>query len=148
MATLIGSISSGTLRNEDLIPRFLEATENFELPARTRGKIAAIQSAVDGDDNGDYFESEDADEDSIYLQDLLSEYAPPYFYFGAHPGDGADFGFWLSEGWEDDFEGLKVDDTADVPEGYSGEVLHVSDHGNPTLYQAEGGKLTEIWSVV
>ena len=47
-----------------------------------------------------------------------------------------------------DFDGLKVSDTGDVPADYSGEVLHINDHGNMTLYSAERGKLTEIWSIV
>jgi len=31
---------------------------------------------------------------------------------------------------------------------YQGEWLHVSDHGNATLYVRTDGKDTEIWSVV
>lgn len=34
------------------------------------------------------------------------------------------------------------------PEDYQGEWLHVSDHGNATLYVRENGKDREIWSVV
>jgi hypothetical protein len=34
------------------------------------------------------------------------------------------------------------------PDDYQGEWLHVSDHGNATLYVRENGKDTEIWSVV
>jgi len=35
-----------------------------------------------------------------------------------------------------------------VPADYCGEVLHVNDHGNATLYAAERGQLSEVWSVV
>lgn len=85
------------------------------------------------------------------LFDALQEFAAPYFYFGAHPGDGCDYGFWLVEDVAQQVEdngGLNVSDTSDVPADYSGEVLHVNDHGNPTLYHADKGHLTEIWSLV
>ncbi len=34
------------------------------------------------------------------------------------------------------------------PDDYEGEWLHVSDHGNATLYVREAGKDREIWGVV
>jgi hypothetical protein len=89
-----------------------------------------------------------ADSDLEQLFDALGEYSGPYFYFGAHPGDGADYGFWLSEGWEEDFDGLKVDDLSEVPNKYRGEFVVVSDHGNVTLYVKTSRTLREIWSVV
>lgn len=82
------------------------------------------------------------------LFDALDECAPPYFYFGSHPGDGADYGFWLSEEALQDFDGLKVSDLSEVPSDYSGEVLHVNDHGNTSLYAADNGKLEAIWEIV
>ena len=93
----------------------------------------------------------DSGELLVSLTNALSEFAPPYCYFGAHPGDGADFGFWLFEDFQQsarDDGALEVSDTSEVPEGYSGEVLHINDHGNATLYSAHKGKLTEVWSVV
>ncbi len=99
-----------------------------------------------------YWASEDAGFDVEALFDELNAFAPPYCYFGAHPGDGADYGFWLSDdAIEDaraDGDALFVDDTSEVPDDYSGEVFHVNDHGNVTLYTASNGVLTEVWAIV
>jgi hypothetical protein len=96
-----------------------------------------------------YFDTEDASEDVQQLCDALESYAPTGFYFGTRPGDGSDFGFWLSDYFIEDFDGLRVDDTSDVPRSYRGEVLHVNDHGNVSLFVAlRGGRLREIWGVV
>ena len=105
----------------------------------------------DEDDESDYDHDENGSELVSDLFDALGEYAPPYGYFGAHPGDGADYGFWLSEDFASEVKdngGLIVDDLSEVPADYTGEVLHINDHGNATLYAAAAGQCTEIWSVV
>ena len=48
-----------------------------------------------------------------------------------------------------EFEGKVVEDLSEVPEGYRGQVLHVNDHGNVTLYNAfKNGSLHEVASCV
>lgn len=48
-----------------------------------------------------------------------------------------------------EFEGLVVSDTSDVPKGYVGEVLHINDHGNATLYLVdEDGDSEELGAIV
>lgn len=146
-----GSVSHGTLRSEDLIPDFAYELRRYARKGSGHKKLAqdaerALARSQKAPGSADL-----EDELPEYVNDLidaLTEYAPAYGYFGSHPGDGSDFGFWLSESWEDDFDGLRVSDTSEVPRSYRGEVLHVNDHGNATLYLASWGKLTEIWSVV
>ena len=146
MKTLIGSISHGTLRPQDLLEAFLD----FHGPVN--GPIACVSQTLILDTQG-WLEEEERDEEigSELVNewiDRFNEIAPPYFYFGAHPGDGSDFGFWLSEEWRDEAE-LIVSDLSEVPEGYTGEAFVVSDHGNLSLYSIDAnGNATEIWSIV
>jgi hypothetical protein len=133
--------------DDDLAPAFLDALETVD--AGRAAELYAEYDAMD-DDSGDLPEFVQE------LFDVLAEYVPPYCYFGAHEGDGADFGVWVSWDSLDDAchagELLKVADLADVPADYAGEVLLVNDHGNATLYVAEPKsfhqELTEVWAVV
>lgn len=134
-----GSISHGTMRAEDLCDTF--AWELSTL-ARRAGRIREFSELI-----------KDArtkpDDDVVNdLVDALQEFAPPYGYFGAHPGDGSDYGFWMYEDMQSDFDGLQVSDTSEVPRGHSGEVLHVNDHGNMTLYRYARGRAYEVWGIV
>lgn len=141
-----GTVSSATMCPEDLIPAFAyELRHNVPLQRKHKAELTAIERRMNK--NG-YYQSEDADYDLEWLFETLDTYAAPYFYFGAHPGDGADYGFWLSEDFEDFFDGLKVSDLSEVPAGYRGEILLVNDHGNVSLYSRSARKLTEVWSVV
>lgn len=139
--------SVGTMRTEDLLSA-LSSELNYQLGRQPRSfarrelrKLINEAGRVDPD-------SDDASEVVSELFDALEQFAPPYGYFGAHPGNGSDYGYWLIEDLEGCFDGLKVDDTSEVPADYSGEVMHVNDHGNITLYAARRGKLTEIWALV
>jgi len=142
----IGTVSHATMRAEDLIPSFIWEARNLRLTKSERKEVSRIDKAseVEG-----YFDTEDASFDlNESLFDILDNHSLPYFYFGAHPGDGSDYGWWLPEGFDDDFEGLKVSDTSEVPKGYTGEVLHVNDHGNCTLYSVNRGRMRQVWAVV
>jgi hypothetical protein len=145
---IIGSISSGTMRAEDLIDPYLDALEQLD--------AEQYASFIEDADvakwlAGDEVEDETLDELVNELHDKLNDLAPPFFYFGSHEGDGADFGFWFSS---DSFESacqdgdiLKLDAGDEWPEdieGYS-YVAEVTDHGNVTLYNNDR---TEVWSIV
>lgn len=147
---LIGSISSGTLRTEDLLDAF--TSELKHVIGNSRGWSAHRKLVRDAEKliNADsLYRQVQAEDMVIELMDALSEHALPCFYFGAHPNDGADFGWWLGEGVVEEFDGLKVNDLSKVPREYCGAVLLVNDQGDTSLLVSNGrGKLREIWSIV
>ncbi len=143
----IGSVSSDTMRECDLIPSFLWEAKNLRLTKEERKQVSAISKRADVDEDATYWQSEEAGYDLETLFDILENHSLPYCSFGASDCDGACYGWWLYFD-QQDFDGLKVNDTSEVPKGYSGEVLHVNDHGNITLYSASRGRLHEIWAVV
>jgi hypothetical protein len=151
----IGSVSHGTMRSEDLIDSFIyELQQQKPLSRRHRKLIREIQKRIKASARLErqgaesYYHTEDASEDVDSLFDALDCYAPTGFYFGAHPGDSSDYGFWLSENFVEDFDGLRVSDLAEIPTGYCGEVLHVNDHGNVSLYAKSRSSLRELWAIV
>jgi len=92
----IGSVSSGTMRPADLIPAFLAVLDDIA-PAKAdawREDWPGVEEDTETDTEGYAMEE---------LFDILDGLAPPGFYFGAHPGDGADYGFWREDpGFYDD----------------------------------------------
>lgn len=145
MKAQIGSISEGTMLEKDLIPSFV--WELRHLKHRSK-QLTQIEKSMQKEG---YYDSEQCDYDLDSLFDMLNAHSPDYCYFGAHEGDGACYGFWVSmEILENpkDFDILSVSDTSDIPSDYTGHVLHVNDHGNATLYLKTARKLTEIWSIV
>ena len=97
-----GTVIHGTHRPQDLIPAFLDALKEIS-PAHYTGFItlpfrrvpAYVPAYVqdEGDDSA-WWHSGDAQALLEDLTELLDEIAPEGHYFGAHPGDGSDFGFW------------------------------------------------------
>jgi len=146
----MGSVSSGTMRLEDLIPCFMPLLREYARDNTREDHIGLLKEIGERMEDEDYFETEEANYDLDDLFDALGEYALPYFYFGAHPGDGADYGYWLSEDFEYEFDGKKISDLSELTEEDKGqEVLHINDHGNMTLYWCDAkGNLEEIWAVV
>lgn len=104
----IGTIIHGTLRPEDLIPAFLDAlqerdkAEADKLRDRYSEVIAAVdRGELDHLDRQGHSLMEQVDwllnEDLYYA---LNDLAPEGTRFGAHEGDGSDFGFWpIEEEW-------------------------------------------------
>lgn len=93
------SVSHATMRGEDLIPAFIAAIRAIDttIEPQLAGKLTDIESDMQADG---YFETDDSVYDLDWLFDKLNDMAPDGFYFGAHPGDGSDFGFWQCEDGE------------------------------------------------
>lgn len=148
----VGSVSTATMRSQDLLPAFCEELRYL---GHRDTKLTIIQrrvqSALNGKygENDAYFQNEESAWDLDDLFDMLDSHSLPYMYFGAHPGDGSDYGFWLTENFcNDAFDGLEVNDLNNIPVNYTGEVLEVNERGNMTLYACKRGKLREIWAIV
>lgn len=101
----IGTISHGTLRSEDLLPCFLFALEAHNPKAAARFNAELIElgfghsmcGACGMGNREDWPEGFDDDAAAVIIHDManaLNEVCPEGMYFGAHPGDGSDFGFW------------------------------------------------------
>lgn len=97
-----GTLIHGTLRNEDLIPAFIEklkelSEEQYDefISSNPSVKDACSKLKEEGSDH--WFSTEEATELCNDLIDILNTYSPDNHYFGTHPGDGSDFGWWKNE---------------------------------------------------
>lgn len=160
----IGSVSHGTLRPEDLIPTFAELLEQLNSDSYSEFVTDNTYLFADFEEmhtyiclGGQLYDSDWLEGEVNELIDRLSELAPPYFYFGAHEGDGSDFGFWFDQhGFDQARQDGEIYVSNDSPDWqfirdnlgeWTGThyVAVVNDHGNVTLYDLEGN---EIWAIV
>ena len=91
-----GTVSEGTIREQDLIPKFLAVLDEHapEKAEELRGLYPNTIEHLDDDSDSD------ATARGMLLSDLFEELnviAPEDHYFGSHQGDGADYGFWPEE---------------------------------------------------
>jgi hypothetical protein len=86
------TVIHGTLRAEDLVEAF---TDEYERIGGRPSNVELFRSHLllpEGEDRGDELAYDLED-----LYELLNELAPEGTSFGAHEGDGSDFGFWTHE---------------------------------------------------
>ncbi len=151
----LGSVSTATLRPEDLLSAFRATLEGLVFLSgdylsknhSERDRFACILGDAQDlfDETGEAIPEDKWEEAAEMinetLPDALQEFAAPYTYFGAHPGDGADFGFWPS--WEQIDELPTVGDS-DAAKGLGEDCKSVNDHGNVTVYGGDGSILLEL----
>ena len=108
--------SVDTLKTEDLLLKFWGVAE--DLAARSNrphlfnaDTLANLQRLVGEDSNADDWNDDDAAHTLDDLAEALNDAAPAGFYFGSQDGDGACFGFWLSEDWAEALETLGLDES-------------------------------------
>lgn len=151
----LGTVTSGTLRNQDLLETFADLLDEITLAVIKAGegdfgeriksqfllahearRLAALNAEATAPDLLETKSSETVTE----LIDTIGEYAPPMAYFGTLEGDGADFGFWPCDIDEAANEGelIKLDELPSY-------IAVISDHGNVALYEIEA---REVWSIV
>jgi hypothetical protein len=153
----LGTISHGTLRTQDLLSEFISELEwqvnrngnYFSIPENfgERDKLASLIGEAqdcfseDGDEiTGD---KEDIAEELVNesLPNALQQFCGPYVYFGAHQGDGSDFGFWPCV---ESIEELPTVEDSDAAKELGEDCKSVNDHGNVTVYSGAGEVVLEL----
>lgn len=107
-----GSISHGTMRAEDLIPAFTSVLKDLDpkLEEKIGREYRRVYKALDHPENrsewGSVYLPAALDDDAGWLMeslfDALNDCAPSGYSFGAHEGDGSDYGFWAYDDDDDE----------------------------------------------
>ena len=130
LATFPWIASCDTLRPEDLLPRFWSIAE---ILAAWRGEpmpadLLEPLTLLVGEDSRESDWNDDLANDTLSeLFDLLQEWSPSGFHFSSHTGDGACFGFWLSDAWHDALEILGFGN--DDPTGWAQLIAELEADG-------------------
>lgn len=153
----VGPVSHGTLKTEDLLSSFIgeldwqirrngdffSHPENFAFRDRLNALVGEghDQFALDGETIPDE-KLADALEIIDEIQETLSElFAPRYCYFGTHPGDGSDFGYWPDL---DSIEELPTLESGVSHPVQDEDYKTVNDHGNVTIHAPDGTPILEL----
>jgi len=134
-----GTLVHATLREEDLIPAFLDAIEMVD-------PVEAMELR-----NNYTEEIERADPEFCWetLLDALNRHVPPYSYFGAHIGDASDFGVWPNLEEIDRTVEEKPEELQSVPEGQplprGSKYIALTDAHGSYVALLDGLTGAEIW---
>lgn len=130
------SVSWGTMREEDLIPKFEAVIDSVEEGLYDRPEAVDKLLNEDGPRLTDQEWYEVADYLNETLWNLMQEIAPKGTYFGSSEGDGSDYGFWSCEDEEDEYEPDHIRTWTDPDEhGFRLEIwdTYTTSYGKPVL---------------
>ena len=128
-----GSISHGTMRPHDVLPALLDALAERDGDAYTQCMHIIPAHASEDGDAAWWLEEALGHIDVLF--DALNDCAPAGLYFGAHPGDGSDYGFWMSE--DDMAELAELEEAAG--ENTSEEQARETIEGDPLSVEVRSG---------
>lgn len=128
----VGGISHGTLRDKDLLAAFADELDRLESDHDLTAEARAVLLLLD---NGWGLSRDRVGDLLCRLMDELDEHAPMYCRFGAHDGDGSDFGFWPDLSALEELP--RVGDPSEVAT-MGTDCVFVNDHGNMTVFAADG----------
>ena len=108
-----GTVSEGTMRPQDVLPAMMDVLKQYhpkeyqEVVGTISDEFGLTYTELCGHENHPAWQ----DETMAWILyevawDAMNDIAPDGYYFGANPGDGADYGYWLDDDWkeeEDDF---------------------------------------------
>lgn len=92
-------VDYASLRTQDLLPEFLNILNSINAPEYEQlmsSPFGPIPAYAMEDQDSEWWDSEDASFLMDELIDVLNNYVPEGHYFGAHEGNGSDFGVWIS----------------------------------------------------
>ena len=103
-----GTVSEGTMRPQDILPAIMDVLkeyhpEAYQLVTDTISEefdVTYVELCRDETHQGWWSVNQWWLLDG-FVWPAMDDIAPDGHYFGAHPGDGADYGFWLNDDWEE-----------------------------------------------
>lgn len=101
------SISTGTMRPADLVPAFAHELADRTSHDHVLGMVGFAPDNIPATDD-EFWGTENAGSILELLFEALDSDAPEGCYFGAHPGDGSDYGFWMTEEDADELAELEA----------------------------------------
>ena len=99
-APLNNSLIHGTMRMCDLVPAYLEAIKDTPEYVQLMEHLPSVVTEPGVSEWDERWDSDEVIDLMEELEDVLVKYAPEGYYFGAHPGDGSDFGYWKQERYD------------------------------------------------
>jgi hypothetical protein len=156
-----GSISHATHLDKDLLPAFINALCGDAEDAKAYWLEEFATGVLDCDD---YAQLQSFISDFIFerLWNALGEIAPPGHYFGTHPGDGSDYGFWPileedepeddeepTEPEEGDYELRERGDYTELWSMDSGKIIYDTEQGRPAIraWLIADGHVPNCWII-